>query len=129
MKILILTAHFTPEIHPRAFRADELAREFSSRNHDVTVMTLRTITSFDYTGYTKKTNIKIIKLNLYTRQNVSKKNKDKPNSRLTLFLKRKLRFAIEYLTGGMLIINSFKIKKAPGLINPMIWLLLSQLLL
>jgi hypothetical protein len=117
VKILILTAHFNPEIHPRAFRADELAREFSSKNHDVTVMTLRTITSFDYAEHERITGIKIIRLNLYNRQNVLYKKKYISSSRLSLFVKRKLRFVIEYLIGGRLFINSIKIKNALDLNN------------
>lgn len=37
-RILIVTKAFYPENSPRAFRATELAKEFSRRGHDVTVM-------------------------------------------------------------------------------------------
>jgi hypothetical protein len=37
-KILIITHGFYPEQSPRAFRATELAKEFSRQGHDVTVM-------------------------------------------------------------------------------------------
>ena len=45
-KILIVTRLFHPEITPRAFRAYELAKEFSRQGHDVTVLT--TEREFDY---------------------------------------------------------------------------------
>ena len=35
MKIAILTAVFHPELHPRAFRAYELAKEYAIQGHDV----------------------------------------------------------------------------------------------
>lgn len=38
-KILIVTKFFYPEITPRAFRAFELAKEFSNQGHEVTVLT------------------------------------------------------------------------------------------
>ena len=65
MKILILTGHFFPELHPRAFRAAELANEFARRDHDVTVALLRTIAHHSYEQYTQKYNVKFQKLNIY----------------------------------------------------------------
>ena len=57
MKILV-TGHFYPELHPRAFRANELACEFASNGHDVNIAT-RTVTNFDYEEYQHKHNFKI----------------------------------------------------------------------
>ncbi len=45
-KILIVTRYFYPDITPRAFRAYELAKEFSRQGHDVTVLTTKR--EFDY---------------------------------------------------------------------------------
>ena len=45
-KILIVTRFFHPDITPRAFRAYELAKEFSRQGHDVTVLTTKR--EFDY---------------------------------------------------------------------------------
>ncbi len=41
IKILIVTKFFYPEITPRAFRAYELAREFSNQGHKVEVLTTK----------------------------------------------------------------------------------------
>jgi hypothetical protein len=45
-RILIVTRFFHPDITPRAFRAYELAKEFSRQGHDVTVLTTKR--EFDY---------------------------------------------------------------------------------
>ena len=47
-KILIVTRLFHPEITPRAFRAYELAKEFSRQGHDVTVLTTKREFDFSY---------------------------------------------------------------------------------
>ena len=65
MKILILTGTFYPELHPRAFRANELAINFVEKGHDVTVYNLRTIKKFDYQQYSDTYKIKIKNLDLY----------------------------------------------------------------
>jgi len=106
MKIFILTGHFYPEIHPRAFRASELAKEFSRKGHDVNVCILRTINGFDYENYEKVNNIKIQHINIYS-QPIYKIIKKK--SRSNLFFKIN-RFLIEYLFAGSLFYNSIRIK-------------------
>lgn len=65
MKIHILTGHFYPQLHPRAFRANELALEFARRGYDVTVTNCWTIKDFDYDGYAKENNIRIVNLGLF----------------------------------------------------------------
>ena len=45
-RILIVTRLFHPDITPRAFRAYELAKEFSRQGHDITVLTTKR--EFDY---------------------------------------------------------------------------------
>lgn len=111
MKILIFTGHFHPEIHPRAFRASELACEFSSTGHEVTVITLRTITSFDYKKYEQNNNLKVCRINLYSRPEISVTPKKSSRSNFILFILKIYRFLLDYFIGGNLFINSFKIKK------------------
>lgn len=64
MKITILSAVFHPQLHPRAFRATELALEFARQGHDVTEVNMKTIDGFDYEGYAKDHKLRIINLNL-----------------------------------------------------------------
>ncbi len=66
MKIHILTGHFTPQLHPRAFRASELAIEFVKRGHKVTVTNLTTVEGADYLGYTKSTGVEVRNLGYIT---------------------------------------------------------------
>ena len=65
MDIKILTACFYPQIHPRAFRATELAKEFAATGHNVTVVNMGTYEGFDYESYEKQLNIRIINLDIY----------------------------------------------------------------
>lgn len=65
MKIHIITGHFYPQLHPRAFRANELALEFARRGYDVTVTNCWTINGFDYDEYARKNGFKIRNLNLF----------------------------------------------------------------
>lgn len=106
MKIHIITAHYTPQIHPRAFRASELALEFRRLGHDVTVSNLTEIDGFDYQDYSLKTGIKVANLHLYRRSmdeaRVSKKQ--------TFFSKTK-EFISEYFFAGRLFVNSNRIAK------------------
>jgi len=64
MKIHILTGHFYPQLHPRAFRANELALEFARRGHDVTVTNCWRIDGFDYDAYAKEQCIKVKNLDI-----------------------------------------------------------------
>ena len=45
-KILIVTKFFYPDITPRAFRAFELAKEFSRQGHEVTILTTKKYCDF-----------------------------------------------------------------------------------
>lgn len=58
--ILIVCYHFYPEITPRAFRAYELAKEFSSLGHKVSVVLPDN--SYDYNDIINEHKIKIIKI-------------------------------------------------------------------
>ena len=51
-KILIVTRFFHPDITPRAFRAYELAKEFSRQGHEITVLTTKR--EFDYSCIEKR---------------------------------------------------------------------------
>lgn len=64
MKIHILTGHFFPQLHPRAFRANELALELERCGHDVTVSNCWRIEGFDYETYARENNIKIKNLDI-----------------------------------------------------------------
>jgi hypothetical protein len=110
MKILILTGHFYPELHPRSFRANELACEMSRIGHRVEVGTLRTINSFNYENYEKVNKIKINKLDLYTQSN-NFVVKDSSTGKLFKKFNNLFRFLLDYFIGGMLFINAYKIKK------------------
>lgn len=56
-KILIATRFFHPDITPRAFRAFELAKEFSRQGHEVTVLTTKR--DYDYQLIENQYNIKV----------------------------------------------------------------------
>jgi len=60
MKILIITYYFFPEITPRAFRAFELAKEFSRLGHDVSIIIPSC--NFDYKDLELEYNFKIIQI-------------------------------------------------------------------
>lgn len=110
MKILILTGHFFPEIHPRSFRSNELACELSRKGHDVNVVSLRTIKFFDYAEYEKDNKIKISKLDLYKTELSAAIEKKNDNS-FVIAIRRKFRFLVDYFFGGNLIFYSRKIQK------------------
>lgn len=65
MNIHIITGHFYPQLHPRAFRANELALEFARRGDCVMVTNCWTIEGFNYDEYAKKTGITIRNLNIF----------------------------------------------------------------
>jgi len=56
-KILIVSRAFYPMIAPRAFRATELAKEFSKQGHDVTVLIHKR--NHDYSKFEQKYNLKV----------------------------------------------------------------------
>jgi len=117
MKILILTGHFYPELHPRAFRANELACEFSRNGHDANVAILRTIANFDYEKYQKESNLKIQKLNLYNQLDILLPEPYSSSNKFLLWFENKYRFILDYFIGGLLFVNAVKIKKNIKLTN------------
>lgn len=64
MKISIFCGCFYPSVHPRAFRAEELAKEFIRKGFEVSVVNMSTVKGFDYDKYSKEQNIKVINLNI-----------------------------------------------------------------
>lgn len=99
MKITILTGVFYPTIHPRAFRSNELAKEFARQGHSVTVVNLRTVPDFDYKAYEEENNIKIINLGVFKESNLAKLAAKKSTY---TWWGRKKRYYIEYLLNGKL---------------------------
>lgn len=64
MEIKILTGCYYPQVHPRAFRAKELAEEFTRREHHVEIINTTTIDGFDYEKYEKETGISIYNIGI-----------------------------------------------------------------
>ncbi|WP_430934257.1 hypothetical protein [Saccharicrinis sp. 156] len=64
-KILLVSSSFYPEISPRSFRATELAKEYSKRGHEVTVITKSR--EFDYVDFLKNhpVNLKMWKNSMF----------------------------------------------------------------
>jgi len=110
MKILIVTGNFYPELHPRAFRATELAVNFANKGHDVTVCLLRSVIGFDYEKYANEKNIIIENLSLYKQTGVSRELQNTTNS-FALRIWKYYRLFLSYFLSGSLFINAFKIKK------------------
>lgn len=109
MKIQILTGHFYPQLHPRAFRANELALEFARRGHEVTVTNCWSITDFDYKSYEKTNNLRIVNLGIIQSASDSsaKKAMFSSNNKVSCYL----RFIKEYLVAGRTPISSRIIAK------------------
>ena len=112
MKINILTAVFYPEIHPRAFRAYELAKEFAAQGHKVQILLLTRVLDFDYISLEKELGVKVHLLDFYstvlsnnTRQTFQSKNK------VLQCLYGWYRFLLEYFVSGNLFFYSFRIAK------------------
>ena len=106
MKVHILTGHYTPQIHPRAFRANELAIEFKRLGYDVTVSNLTEIEGYDYDAYTKQTGVIVNNLKLY-RHSLDEVKVAKKVNILSDFKS----FISEYFFAGRLFSNSIKIAK------------------
>ena len=103
MKILVNCFYYYPENTPRAFRAEEITKALSRMGHEVTV----TIpdNGFDYSGFEKLYNLKIVKIkgHINYKNRVVKKEghlNDKNNivivKKLSNLIKKKI---IRYFTG------------------------------
>lgn len=102
MKIVIISGSFYPNIHPRAFRAAELAKELSRQGHEVTAVFCTREENFDYEGYESIHKIKLIPLNIFNGNRVA----EVASHKRTFFYKIE-RYLIEYLICG----NLFKYGK------------------
>lgn len=112
MKIHILTGHYTPQIHPRAFRASELALEFKRLGYEVTISNLTKIEGFDYETYSTQTGVRINNLNLY------KHSMDEALvSRPSTFLSKIKELISEYFFAGRLFPNSKRIAEKLAIDN------------
>ena len=107
MKIHIITGHFYPQLHPRAFRANELALEFARRGYDVTVTNCWTIDNFDYNQYALDYNIKIRNLNFFITKDNNIKGAFSGNNKFSCFAK----FLKDYLLAGRTLINARKLSQ------------------
>lgn len=108
MKIAILTAVFHPELHPRAFRAYELAKEYAIQGHDVEVFLLTRIKGFDYEQLSQELHIKITILPLYTRE-LGAENIFQQTNPLLRWIHWGYRWLLEYLLAGNLFVYSTRI--------------------
>lgn len=106
MKIQIITGHFYPQVHPRAFRSTELALEFVKRGHEVVVTNLCRVEGFDYDAYAKEKGITIINTNLYVLKDVNGIVRI-PNTAI----KRFYRWCLEYFLAGTVLFNSRRVAK------------------
>lgn len=106
MNIVIVSGSFYPIVHPRAFRATELAKELARLGHDVTEITCRSVPDFDYDKYSKEIGVKIINLNVFTKNRLAEVAAQKQ----TFFFRIK-RFVIDYFLCGNLIKHSIIISR------------------
>lgn len=109
MNIKIVVGSYFPKIHPRAFRATELAKEFTRLGHQVTVICMSSVEGFDYEAYTRETGIKIIHLNIFSGDHTAKVIASKSTGTRIGKLKR---FCIEYFLCGNLFKYGSQIAKS-----------------
>lgn len=95
MKIVIFSGSFYPNVHPRAFRATELAKEFVRNGHQVTSVICKEAEDFDYDAYKKATSIEVLRLNVFKGNRVAE-----VASKKKTLLFRLERYLIEYLLCG-----------------------------
>ena len=108
MRIAILTAVFHPELHPRAFRAYELAKEFAKQGHDVEVFLLTRIKGYDYEQLSDELHIKITIIPLYSRE-LGAQNVFQQTHPILRCIHRLYRWFVEYFMEGHLFAYSTKI--------------------
>ena len=95
MNIVIFSGSFYPNVHPRAFRATELAKEFVRMGHHVTSVICKTTENFDYDVYKYETAIEVISLDVFKGNRVA----EVASKKKTLFFRIE-RYLIEYLLCG-----------------------------
>ena len=99
MEIKIVVGSYYPKVHPRAFRATELAKEFTRMGHRVTVVSMSTVDGFDYEVYSKQSRIRVIHLNIFSGNHTAQVNSNKAAGKLWW---KAYRFLLEYLLCGRL---------------------------
>lgn len=109
MKIHILTGHFHPQVHPRAFRSHELATELARQGHDVTVTSLTTIRCFDYEAYARETGVKVRLMGLY--EESPQKSRGRNSAAGVSWAGRLYRFLLTYLLDGATIFQARRISR------------------
>lgn len=107
MDIRIVVGSYYPKIHPRAFRATELAKEFVRQGHCVTVIAMSTVEGFDYDAYAREYGIKVIHHHIFSGDHTAKVNASKSSQTRIGRIKR---FLIEYLLCGHLFSYGRKIE-------------------
>ena len=108
MRIAILTAVFHPELHPRAFRAYELAKEYAKQGHEVEVFLLTRIKGFDYKQLGENLHIKITILPLYIRE-LGAQNVFQQTNPILRWVHWGYRWLLEYFLAGNLFAYSTRI--------------------
>ena len=112
MKIHILTSCFYPELHPRAFRAFELARAFARQGDDVLVSVLTQVNGIDYKKMQEEYGFRVDVLGIYQReigetgQTGLSFNSTNPVLQL---MHRLFRLGVEYFLAGNLFHHARKI--------------------
>ena len=112
MKIHILTSCFYPELHPRAFRAFELARAFARQGDDVLVSVLTQVNGVDYKKMQEEYGFRVDVLGIYQReigetgQTGLSFNSTNPVLQL---MHRLFRLGVEYFLAGNLFHHARKI--------------------
>lgn len=110
MDIRIVVGGYYPKIHPRAFRATELAKEFVRQGHRVTVICMSTEDGFDYDAYSLETGIKVIHYKIFSGKRTALVASQSSHS----VLGRLKRFMINYFICGDLFRHSESISKVLG---------------
>lgn len=106
MKILLVTGHFKPEIHPRSFRSTEIAIELARCGHTVKVITLRKIKDHNYASTEKLLGIEIENLGIY------RSTSDLGEVSSTVGIMSLFYAYFRHLTGGRLFLNAWRICKS-----------------
>ncbi len=109
MKIHIICGLFYPELHPRAFRATELAKEFVRRGHQVKVSLNKTTDGFGYDEYIAETGISIERMGVLHGAKNAGAVVTKIQNRSSLY--KGYYAATEYLMGRSTLIRARKIAK------------------
>lgn len=107
MKINIITAHFLPELHPRAFRTFELAKSFSKNGIEVEIILLKKYIKNDDEYNYDNLGFKVSTFPLYI-SNISDNHKSNTkqirNNKYYNFIK-------EYFLAGNFFLNSIKLSR------------------